>query len=239
MGRLCQLSRRYPLAEQARRLGASPAHFSPPRAATPYCSPDGITLAFSSSDNFHSESMFVQLFDIKNRQLSRIPSAESVFAPRWSPAGRSIVVINLDNSHLLLLDVKTQKLHTLATGLGLIGYLAWSADSSSVYFDTVQTQNPGYYMDRPWPESNSSLCTRPQRPGNLRPRRGPPVISALPRQECRHRTGCCVRSSADGTTPCPRLRASSTGAAMMARTRSRNVGTSSLVNPLVSMASCR
>lgn len=94
-------------------------------------------------------------------------------------------------------------------------------------------------VDRPWPESNSSLCTRPQRPGNLRPRRGPPVISALPRQECRHRTGCCVRSSADGTTPCPRLRASSTGAAMMARTRSRNVGTSSLVNPLVSMVSCR
>ena len=114
----------------------------------PTWSPDGTTLAFGSNDNFHPESMFVQLFDVKNRQLSRMPASEPVFGPRWSPDGRSIVVLSLDNSRLLLLDVKTQKQHTLATGLGFIGYLAWSPDSSYVYFDTGLTPNPGYYRVR-------------------------------------------------------------------------------------------
>jgi hypothetical protein len=44
--------------------------------------------------------------------------------------------------------VKTQKLRTLAAGLGTIGYLAWSPDGSYIYFDTLLTPNPGYYRVR-------------------------------------------------------------------------------------------
>jgi eukaryotic-like serine/threonine-protein kinase len=114
----------------------------------PTWSPDGATLAFSSNDSLHPQNMFVQLFDLKSRQLSRIPSSEPVFGPRWSPDGRSIAVISFDNARLLLLDVKTQKLRTLATGLGLIGYLAWSPDGSYIYFDTLLTPKPSYYRLR-------------------------------------------------------------------------------------------
>jgi serine/threonine protein kinase/Tol biopolymer transport system component len=114
----------------------------------PTWSPDGGTLAFSSNDSVHPENQLVQLFDLKNRQVSRIPSSEPVFGPRWSPDGRSIVVISSDNTRLLLLDVMTQKLRTLATGLGFIGYLAWSPDGSYIYFDTILTPNPGYFRLR-------------------------------------------------------------------------------------------
>lgn len=114
----------------------------------PTWSPDGATLAFSSNDNLHPENMFVQLIGLKNRQLSFLPASEPVFGPRWSPDGRFIAVISSDNSRLLLLDVKTQKLRTLGTGLGFIGYLARSPDGSYVYFDTIQTPNPGYYRVR-------------------------------------------------------------------------------------------
>ena len=114
----------------------------------PTWSPDGTTLAFSGNDNLRPENQFVQLFDLKNRQLSRVPGSEPVFGPRWSPDGRSIAVISSDNSRLLLLDVKTQKLRTLATGLGFIGYLAWSPDGAYIYFDTTLTPNPGYYRMR-------------------------------------------------------------------------------------------
>lgn len=114
----------------------------------PSWSPDGAILAFSSNDSLHPENQFVQLFDLKTRQLSSLPASEPVFGPRWSPDGRSIAVISSDNSRLLLLDVKTQNLRTLGSGLGFIGYLAWSTDGSYLYFDTLLTPNPGYYRVR-------------------------------------------------------------------------------------------
>jgi len=45
-----------------------------------------------------------------------------VFAPRWSPDGRSLAVISADNVHRLLLDLQTHELHPLVSGLGLIGF---------------------------------------------------------------------------------------------------------------------
>ena len=114
----------------------------------PSWSPDGATLAFACNDNFNPDNMFVQLFDLKTRKLSRIPASEPVFGPRWSPDGRSLAVISFDNVRLLLLDLQTQKLRPLASGLGVIGYLAWSPDGSYIYFDTLQTGDPGYYRLR-------------------------------------------------------------------------------------------
>ncbi len=107
-------------------------------------SPDGATIAFASNDNLHPESMFIQLFDTKTRRLSRVAASEPVFAPRWSPDGRFIAVISSDNSRLMLLDMKTQKLRTLASNLGLVGYISWSPDSSYLYFDTELTPDPAY-----------------------------------------------------------------------------------------------
>jgi len=52
-------------------------------------------------------------------------------------------------------------------------------------------------------------------------------------------TSCSTPPLAVGRIPCSRVKASSTGAATIARTRSRNAGTSSFVSPLVSMGSCR
>jgi hypothetical protein len=55
--------------------------------------------------------------------------------------------LSFDNSALLLFDFGTQQWRTLAHA-NLMGYLAWSADSRYVYFDTLFEQNPAYHRVR-------------------------------------------------------------------------------------------
>ena len=114
----------------------------------PSWSPDG-RLAFGRNDLSNpAKNMFLQIYDPKTGKISRVDTPEPVFAPRWSPDGKSMAVIAFGNTRSLLLDVETQKLRTLAEEIGLIGYLAWSPDSAYVYFDTLLNPKPGYYRVR-------------------------------------------------------------------------------------------
>jgi hypothetical protein len=49
---------------------------------------------------------------------------------------------------LVLFDMQSRQRRQLADGLGLIGYLSWAPDSSSVYFDTLYSRDPAYYRLR-------------------------------------------------------------------------------------------
>jgi len=48
----------------------------------------------------------------------------------------------------MLYEFRTKIWRELPHGPGLLGYLAWSADSSSVYFDTLINDEPGYFRVR-------------------------------------------------------------------------------------------
>ncbi len=60
----------------------------------PTWSNDGSTLAFGHYDLLHSEKTFIELFNVKTRQLSHLPDSQGVFGPRWSPDGRYILAGN-------------------------------------------------------------------------------------------------------------------------------------------------
>jgi eukaryotic-like serine/threonine-protein kinase len=113
----------------------------------PTWSPEGI-LAFSRNDQVHPENMAIELFDPKTRQLSKLPTTEPVFAPRWSPDGKSMAVVTYSNSQLMLLDMQRHKLRPVAQNIGAIGYIAWSPESAYLYFDTSSNATPGYYRLR-------------------------------------------------------------------------------------------
>lgn len=98
--------------------------------------PDGITLAFGHR-GLTAEDAFIELFNLKTRQLSHLLGGDKIFAPRRSPDGRFIIAISAGNNKLMLYDVKAEKWRQLNTTPDFFGYLAWSQDSAYVYFDTV------------------------------------------------------------------------------------------------------
>ena len=129
--------------------GNSQLATSDPHGGTdPTWSPDGKTLAFGLNDPADPDQNFIQLLDLSVKSISRLTGSEKKFGPRWSPDGRYIAAISYDNSKLMLFESKSQQWRQLSAGPGYFGYLAWSADSSYLYFDTGQNRDPGYYRIR-------------------------------------------------------------------------------------------
>jgi len=115
----------------------------------PTWSSDGGKLAFGHYDLIHHERTFIELFDLKTHQLSQLPDSQGVFGPRWSPDGRYIAALTeSNNGRILLYDVSRQTWRPLNAGSNSFGYLAWSVDSGSIYFDTLGNGASFYYRYR-------------------------------------------------------------------------------------------
>jgi len=120
----------------------------------PAWSADGTKLAFGINGIAGPDQTFIQVLDLKTRQVSRLASSQGIFGPRWSPNGLSIAALSYDGTKLLLFDTESQHWRQLMALNALIGYMAWSADGSYIYFDTLNTPDPGYFRLR---VSNSKL----------------------------------------------------------------------------------
>jgi eukaryotic-like serine/threonine-protein kinase len=114
----------------------------------PTWSADGTKLAFGINSVAGPDQTFIQVLDLKTRQVSRLSGSQGIFGPRWSPNGRSIVALSYDNTKLLLFNMQTQQWRQLTASQGLVGYMAWSADGSNIYFDTLNTPEPAYFRLR-------------------------------------------------------------------------------------------
>ena len=113
----------------------------------PTWSADGARLAFGIAGTSPDQCM-VQLLDLATRQVSELPGSRGSYAPRWSPDGRFIVAISsFSDNKLLLFDIAKQTSRQLSAN-AILGYIAWSLDSKSIYFDTMNTPDPGYFRLR-------------------------------------------------------------------------------------------
>jgi Tol biopolymer transport system component len=105
----------------------------------------------------------VYLLNLQTRKVTEIPGSTGLFSPRFSPDGRYIAAIRLDQKALLLFD-RTQQQWTTITTHG-VGDPAWSHDGRYLYFqDFLETGKPIYRIAVPGGSAEQVATI-----GNLRP----------------------------------------------------------------------
>jgi eukaryotic-like serine/threonine-protein kinase len=102
----------------------------------PNWSADGSRITFSSGLPSPGQKSDIRILDLKTRQVTKIPDSDGKYSPRWSPDGRYLAALNLENvsRKLFLYDFQTQKWSEWIDSPEGIGYPAWSSDSGHVDF---------------------------------------------------------------------------------------------------------
>jgi Tol biopolymer transport system component len=101
-------------------------------------SPDGASIMFGYLHDAADLKMVV--LDLKTHNTEPVPGSEELFSPRWSPNGRYVAALSPDYTKVMLFDYKTQKWSVwLNEPAGAVSYPVWSADSKSIYFDDLVT----------------------------------------------------------------------------------------------------
>lgn len=104
-------------------------------AADPTWSADGSKLAFGRvNDEMGNEGAprSIEILDLKSGQITPMPDSANLFSPRWSPDGRYIAALSLDQHQLLLFDTATRHWRTIAQTTAADP--VWAANSSALYF---------------------------------------------------------------------------------------------------------
>jgi Tol biopolymer transport system component len=116
--------------------------------ADPDWSADGKTIVFGRLPELmaeESQPKAIYLVDANTRRVEQLPGSEGLFSPRWSPDGRYIAALSLDQTKLMLYDTSTKTWRMLAQEN--IADPVWSHDGKSIFFhDFVQEGQPIYKL---------------------------------------------------------------------------------------------
>jgi Tol biopolymer transport system component len=102
----------------------------------PTWSPNGESLMFGRPPHYVAESSVpkaIQILDLTTHNLSTLPQSDGLFAPRWSPDGRYVAAMSLNQTKLVLFDFKTGNWSELAR-FDRLHNPVWSRDGRSVFF---------------------------------------------------------------------------------------------------------
>jgi|KBSMisStaDraftv2_1062788.scaffolds.fasta_scaffold03922_8 Tol biopolymer transport system component/predicted Ser/Thr protein kinase len=122
-------------------LGGTPEELVPgdTTEGDPNWSADGTRIAFSHGLPGGQQESDIRILDLKTRQVTTIPGSSGMFSPRWSPDGRYLATLDLENvsRKLFLFDFQTGKWTNWVTDPETIQYPAWTSDSRSVLYESA------------------------------------------------------------------------------------------------------
>jgi serine/threonine protein kinase len=98
----------------------------------PNWSSDGRTLAFDIGAFGSADKQTINLLDLRTGQVSLLPGSEGKFSTRWSPDGRYLAAVPINQRKLLLFDFTTKQWTELASMS--LSYPQWSRDGKYIYF---------------------------------------------------------------------------------------------------------
>lgn len=117
--------------------------------ADPTWSPDGQTIVLGLAPDLMGKDAAprtVQFLDVKTRKLTTVPGSQDLFSPRWSPDGRYVVALPLDQRQLRLYDMTTKQWRVLVARSAADPI--WSADGKYVYADAfMEPGQPVYRVE--------------------------------------------------------------------------------------------
>ena len=107
----------------------------------PTWSPDGAKLAFGREPDWvtgEANPRVIETVDLASQQVVPVPGSAGLFSPRWSPDGRWIAALSLDQKQVMLFNTHTGKWQLLAATSA--GDPVWSRDSKALYVHAFQKE---------------------------------------------------------------------------------------------------
>jgi Tol biopolymer transport system component len=115
-------------------------------AADPSWSADGQEIVFGRVTDIMGKEdgpRALQILDLRTKTLSTVPGSEGWFSPRWSPDGRYIAAVSLDQKKLALFDTTQRTWRTIAETT--VADPVWSADSKAIFFHASSAEMQPIY----------------------------------------------------------------------------------------------